>query len=273
MWPWTLRRSCGRSWQGTSRSPCDFKTLGGDPAPNIVKELVVDFIYDGRAGTARANDFHVLRLPGQTAPAPGKAAPLFRKEFDLAAAPASARITVHSLNYFEVYINGSKVGQDAPTPAVANPQHQSFTVTYEIGRHLRPGRNCVGLWVGEGWADGIAVRAQLDAAVAGKPVTIGTDTSWQTARAACTESAAASGNDFGGERVDARELTPNWSSPGLDTASWAPAVPAKAPRCAGPFAARPSTDWQADPRRGCYRPRSRPIRDRFRKGADRAGSG
>jgi len=215
----------------------DFKTLGGDPAPNIVKQLVVDFIYDGKAGTARANDFNVLRLPGQTAPSLDKAAPLFRKEFDLAAAPASARITVHSLNYFELYINGSKVGQDVLTPAVSNPERQSFAVTYDLGRHLRPGRNCVGLWVGEGWVDGIAVRAQLDAAVAGKPVTIGTDTSWQTRKSGLYRIGGRTWNDFGGERVDARELTPNWSSPGLDTASWAPAVPAKGP--AAPVRSQP----------------------------------
>lgn len=207
----------------------DFKTLGGDPARNIVKELVVDFIADGKPGTARANDFNVLRLPGQNSPTRGKVAPHFRKEFDLAAAPGSACITVHSLNYFEVLINGAKVGQDVLTPAVANPDHQSFTVTYDIGRHLRPGRNCVGLWAEEGWADGIAVRAQLEAAVAGKPVTIGTDTSWQTRKSGLYRIGGRKWNDFGGERVDARELIPNWSSPGLDTASWAPAVPAKGP--------------------------------------------
>ena len=128
----------------------------------------MEYVQGGKTGTARADDFHVLPLPGHPASAPSKAAPLFRKEFDLAAAPGSACITVHSLNYFEVYVNGAKVGRDVLTPAVSNPEHQSFSVTYDVARYLRPGRNCMGLWVGEGWADGMAVRAQLDAEVAGK---------------------------------------------------------------------------------------------------------
>ncbi len=208
----------------------DFRTLGGDPAPNIVKELVVEFVHNGKPGTARAEDFHALMVPGVSSGTPGQPAPLFRKEFDLAAVPASAYVTVHSLNYFEVYVNGSKVGKDVLTPAVSDPEHQSFTVTYDVGRHLRPGRNCIGLWLGEGWADGIAVRAQLDAVVAGRPVTIGTDASWKAQRSGWYRIGGRKWNDFGGERVDAREIVPDWSRPGLDTASWRPVVSAKPPR-------------------------------------------
>jgi len=215
----------------------DFRLLGGDPAPNIVKELVVEFVHNGKPGVAHARDFHALTLPGRSSGAPGKPAPLFRREFDLAAAPESAYVTVHSLNYFEVYINGSKAGKDVLTPAVSNPDHQSFTVTCDVGRHLRPGRNCIGLWLGEGWADGIAVRAQLDAVVDGKPVTIGTDTSWQARRSGWYRIGGRKWNDYGGERVDAREILPDWSRPGLDTASWTPAVAATPPR--GPARTQP----------------------------------
>ena len=182
-------------------------------------------VRNGTPGTARAEDSEMPGLFG----ASGKAAPWIRKEFDFAVAPDSAWITVHSPGYFELYLNGAKVGEDVLTPAVSNLEHQSFTVTYDAGRHLRPGRNCIGLWLGEGWAEGIAVRAQLDAVVGGEPVTIGTETSWKTRRSGYYRIGGRKWNDFGGERIDAREAVPGWSLPGLDTASWTPAIPAEAP--------------------------------------------
>ena len=87
----------------------DFKTLGGDPAPNTVKELVVEFVRNGKPGIARASDFKLLSL-SNTSDRPGKPAPLIRQEFDLAAIPDSAFVTVHSPGYFELYMNGTKVG-------------------------------------------------------------------------------------------------------------------------------------------------------------------
>ncbi len=199
--------------------------LGGDPARGVLKELAVEYVMNGKPGTARKKDFETLSLSAD----PGQPAPLFRKEFDLAAAPGSALVTVHSPAYFELYINGVKAGKDVLTPAVSNLKAQSFTVTYEVGRLLRPGRNCIGLWLGKGWADTVTVRAQLDAVVAGQPVTIGTDTSWQVRKSGLYKIGGHRWNDFGGERLDARELTPVWSRPGLDVADWRSAVPGKAP--------------------------------------------
>lgn len=202
-----------------------FKKLGGDPALGVEKELVVEYVISGKPGTARAVDFQTLSLLGGS----GKSAPLIRKEFELSAKPDSATVTVNSPGYFEVYMNGAKVGHDVLTPAVSNLKHQSFTVTYDVSRYLHPGRNCIGLWLGEGWADGIAVRAQLDTVVAGKAVMIGTDTSWQTRNSGLYRIGGKKWNDFGGERLDARESIPDWDVTGLDTAAWRPAVPVASP--------------------------------------------
>ena len=202
-----------------------FNKLGGDPALGVQKELVVEYVINGKPGTVRAVDFQTLRLSGT----PGKSAPWIRKEFELFAKPDSATVTVHSPGYFEVYINGSKVGHDVLTPAVSSLNHESFSVTYDVSRYLQSGQNCICLWLGEGWAGGIAVRAQLDAVVAGKPVVIGTDTSWKTRKSGLYKIGGRTWNDFGGERLDARESLPDWSVSGLDTAAWRPAVPASSP--------------------------------------------
>lgn len=159
----------------------------------------------------------------------GSPSPLFRKEFELAGAADAAWVTVNSPAYFELYINGVKVGKDVLTPAVSNLKYQSFAVTYDVSRHLRPGKNCIGLWLGKGWADRIAVRAQLDAVADGEPITLGTDTSWKTHLSELYRIGKHKWNNFGGERLDARQRVPDWSRPGLDTASWEPAIPAKGP--------------------------------------------
>jgi len=93
------------------------KNLGGDPAANVPKELVVEYLRDGKPFTARAEEFAML---GLSAGQDGEPAPLFRREFDLASVPDSARVTVHTPAYFDLYVNGNKVGKDVLSPAVFN---------------------------------------------------------------------------------------------------------------------------------------------------------
>ena len=157
----------------------------------------------------------------------GEAAPLVRREFDLAAVPDAALVTVHSPGYFELYINGEKVGSDVLSPAVSKLDQLSFFVTYDVAQYLHPGTNCIGLWLGKGWSRKIAVRAQLDAVVKGEAMTIGTDALWQAApRSGYYHIGGWKWDNFGGERIKAAELIPGWSKPGLDTASWVGAVDA-----------------------------------------------
>jgi len=198
--------------------------LGGDPARHVVKELVIEYTRGGKPGTARAKDFETINLFG--APV-GEPAPLFRKEFELASVPDSALVTVHTPAYFELYVNGQKVGNDVLSPAVFNAEYQSFSLTYDVTRHLRAGKNCIGLWLGKGWAKRIVVRAQLDAMVAGQPVIVATDTSWETSLSGLCRIGGWKWGNFGGERLDARRLVPDWSKPGPNTGSWRQAVAAK----------------------------------------------
>ncbi len=204
----------------------EFKALGGDPAPNVVKELVVEYTKDGKRLTARADDFAPLSIPPL---APQNAAPWFRGEFDLAAAPDSALVTVQSHAYFELYVNGTKAGDDVLTPAVADARSQTFTITYDVARLLKPGRNCLGLWLSKGWAERIAVRAQLDAVVGGRKITFGTGTEWKTRSSGYSHIGNWKWGDFGGERIDAAAHLPDWCKPGLDTAAWTKAVETPAP--------------------------------------------
>ncbi|TAE74753.1 MAG: hypothetical protein EAZ65_02735 [Verrucomicrobia bacterium] len=213
---------------GEKRLPfiVDFNALGGDPAPNVVKELRVEYHKEGKSLVSRAEDFRPLSIPPLP---PDNAAPWFRGEFDLPAAPASATVTVHSHAYFELHVNGAKAGDDVLTPAVADAKSRTFTVTYDVARLLKPGRNCLGLWMSKGWAERVAVRAQLDAVVAGKKFTFGTGPGWKTLASGYSHIGMWHWGDFGGERIDAAHHRPDWCRPGLDTSSWADAVEAPAP--------------------------------------------
>jgi alpha-L-rhamnosidase len=205
----------------------DFNALGGDPAPNVVKELLVEYTMDGKSLVTRANDFAALSIPPLP---PGNAAPWFRGDFDLTGKPEFATVTVHSHAYFELYVNGEKVGDDVLTPAVADAKSQTFTITYDVARLLKPGKNCLGLWMSKGWAERVAVRAQLDALVDGQKVTFGTGPDWKTRPSGYSHIGKWHWGDFGGERIDAAAHLPDWSMPGIETDAWANAVEAAAPQ-------------------------------------------
>ncbi len=207
--------------------PVDFKALGGDPAPNLVKELVVEYTRNGTPLVSKAVDFAPLSIP--QAP-PGNSAPWFRGEFALTGKPESALVTVHSHAWFELHVNGVKAGDDVLTPAVSDPKARTFTVTYDVARLLRPGKNCIGLWVSKGWAERIAVRAQLDAVVGGNKVTFGTGPDWKIHPSGYSHIGKWNWGDFGGERIDSAAHLPDWCQPGLDTAAWANAVESSAPQ-------------------------------------------
>jgi alpha-L-rhamnosidase len=201
----------------------DFKALGGDPARNVVKELVVEYVRDGKPGIARASDFKTINLFGAETDS-ASPTPQFRKDFTLTAAPSSAWVTVNSPAYFELYVNGEKIGDDVLSPAVSKLDTRTFSLTYDVSGYLKEGENCIGLWLGIGWAESIVARAQLDAVVDGKPITIGTDTSWKTRTSSRYKIGRWKWGDFGGELVDARKALPDWCRPGLDTAAWNSAV-------------------------------------------------
>ena len=116
--------------------------------------------------------------------------PWMRKTFVLEAEPERALAYVNALGYYELYVNGRKVGADVLSPAVSDYRARSFYVTYDITPLLRKGRNCVGLWLGRGWHvagrpgvsdGGPMVRFQGEIVAGGKKVEIVSDETWKCA--------------------------------------------------------------------------------------------
>jgi alpha-L-rhamnosidase len=145
-------------------------------------------------------------------------APYYRHSFELDNVPKSAPLYLAALGYFELYINGKKVGNEILAPAVSNFSKRSYYKTYEVAHYLKKGKNSIGIWMGTGWySPGLpgvehhspVVRAQLEITNSKKQQII-TDPSWQTKESDRSLIGEWRWGKFGGELVDARLNDPQW---------------------------------------------------------------
>ena len=181
---------------------------------------------------------------------PAVSAPLLRREFRLTGPPERARCYVTGLGYYELYVNGRRVGDQVLDPATTyyhndQPFELGSRVLYaahDVTRLLRAGENAVGLMLGHGWYSaeddvppspshrepyGPAPVGLLQLAVeldGGERVRVVSDDAWTVSAGPVVY------NDYcHGETYDARLEQPGWAEPGFDDSGWAPARPAPAP--------------------------------------------
>ncbi|MCF7976208.1 MAG: family 78 glycoside hydrolase catalytic domain, partial [Phycisphaerae bacterium] len=221
----------------------DFKTFGGDPARGVVKELVVEYSHEGKRGLTRAKDFETLSW------AEVPTAPFYRRSFQMDDIPERATMYVAPLGYFELYVNGRKVGDEVLAPAVSNFSKRSYYRTYDVTHYLKTGTNSLGIWMGTGWYspglpgvthDSPVVRAQLELSGAGRTHRIVTDASWQTKPSPRKLLGEWRWGKFGGEQVDARQIDTAWWDTQKSMDGWTSVVevdvadvPCTAQTCAG----------------------------------------
>ena len=150
--------------------------------------------------------------------------PWVRKVFTLATAPDRATAYVNVMGYYELYVNGQKVGDEVLAPAISDLTRRSFYQTYDIGKLLRPGRNCVGLWLGPGWrrGAGAAARVQIETSAGGTPVVVGTDNTWTCAPSTHSVLEKWRYAHFGGEYVDSRSEMAGWNQVECTAREWIP---------------------------------------------------
>jgi alpha-L-rhamnosidase len=68
-------------------------------------------------------------------------APYFRHPFNVNNMPERATIYIAALGYFELFINGQKVGNEVLAPAVSNYSKRSYYRTYDVSSYLKKGPN------------------------------------------------------------------------------------------------------------------------------------
>lgn len=179
-------------------------------------------------------------------------APLFRKEFTLDKRIKRARAYVTGLGYYELRLNGERVGDHLLDPGWTTYSKRVFYSTYDVTRLLKRGANAAGLLVGNGWYNPLPLplfgrfklreelpvgkpRAVLQLEVEyedGTHETVVTDESWKAG-----DSPIVKNSVYLGEEYDARREQPGWDRPGFADASWPAAVPAAEPL--GPLQAQP----------------------------------
>jgi alpha-L-rhamnosidase len=171
-------------------------------------------------------------------------APLFRKEFVVEKPVRRARAYVTGLGYYELRLNGKRVGDQVLDPGWTTYTNRVLYSTFDVTDDLRRGSNTLGAMLGNGWYNPLPLkmwghlnlREQLPT---GKPKllmqlqldyedntrqTICSDETWRTADGPVIRNSV-----YLGEWYDARREQPGWDGPGFNDSTWEPALAAKDP--------------------------------------------
>ena len=189
----------------------------------------------------RAVDGRRKKIAKDAPPELPEAAPIFRKEFSLDKKIASARVYVSGLGYYELLLNGKKVGDRLLDPAFTRYDKRVLYAVYDVTEQLKCGANALGLMLGRGWYD-MSSRGvwgfdhapwradptfilQLEATFKdGSVERIISDDSWSCAPGPITFTEIRQG-----EWVDARRDLPGWATPGFDDTDWFPVRTVRGP--------------------------------------------
>jgi alpha-L-rhamnosidase len=155
---------------------------------------------------------------------------LLRKEFVLDGKVVRAHAYVTALGYYELRVNGEKVGSNVLDPAWTTYPVRVLYSTYDVTAQLRQGKNALGAMLGGGWAvlgagevpapfkqPALLLQVNIELA-GGQTVSVASDGSWKM-----TKGPIVSDGVWDGEIYDARRELPGWDSPGFDDSAWSAA--------------------------------------------------
>jgi alpha-L-rhamnosidase len=159
-------------------------------------------------------------------------APLLRRAFKLDGKIKQARAYICGLGYYELYLNGGKVGDHILDPGYTRYDRRALYVTYDVTDQLKRGGNAVGVILGSGWfnchtkavwnfheapwraAPKLLLHLRVDY-TDGRTETIVSDESWQ-----CATGPIVFDSIYGGETYDARLEQSGWATAGFDASGW-----------------------------------------------------
>ncbi|MCW1925171.1 family 78 glycoside hydrolase catalytic domain [Luteolibacter arcticus] len=201
--------------------------FGGDPAPNKVKRLRLEYAFGGESLVKYIDERATLNYPGDlTAPTN---VPLLRRSFTLEKTVRKATLHATALGIYELMLNGQRVGDSILAPEWTDYSKRLRCQAYDVTAQLVAGENVWGAQVAPGWYSGHignggftywgsspALLAQMEITFTdGTRQTIGTDGSWKMAPSPTTYTDFMFGEDY-----DARREVGDWSAPGFDASGW-----------------------------------------------------
>lgn len=156
---------------------------------------------------------------------------LFRKEFIAKKPVKSARIYISGLGYYELHINGCRVGDRVLDPGQTDYKKTVLYSTYDVTGFLKEGANAIGVMLGNGryianygyGAPCLIAQLHIDYADGTDDVVV-TDDTWKVGDSPIRENGI-----YYGETYDARLEIDGWDMPGLDDSNWDNAVLVDAP--------------------------------------------
>ncbi|MBZ4190031.1 alpha-L-rhamnosidase [Niabella beijingensis] len=168
-------------------------------------------------------------------------APYFRKSFNLSKTVKSARVYIAAAGLYELSLNARKIGDHRLDPMYTRFDRRNLYVTYDITDQLKPGKNAIGVLLGNGWYNHQSTAVWffdkapwrnrpafcLDLRITysdGSAETISTDRSWKTAL-----SPVRFNSIYTAEHYDARNEIPGWNQPEFDDSKWASAIDRSVP--------------------------------------------
>jgi alpha-L-rhamnosidase len=171
-------------------------------------------------------------------------APLLRKEFTAKKSIARARAYICGLGYYELRLNGGRIGDQVLDPGWTTYSKRVLYSTYDVTSQLKQGRNAIGIMLGNGWYNPLPLRMfghvnLREHLTIGKPRVIlelaidyadgssqrvVSDPTWKTSAGPILRN-----NVYLGEVYDARREQPGWDDANFSEANWESAVPADEP--------------------------------------------
>ncbi len=146
-----------------------------------------------------------------------------RKEFNLEKYVKNARIYISGLGYYELHINGKRIGKKVLTPQWTDYSKKVLYSTYDVSNSLLKGNNCIGVVVGnsryteEYGYDGkhqIIIDLIIEF-VDEEKVIYRSDESWKT-----TKGPISYDDIYNGETYDARLEENEWDMPTYNDSKW-----------------------------------------------------
>jgi len=154
--------------------------------------------------------------------------PLLRKEFTLDKQVKRARAYICGLGYYELRINGKKVGDHVLDPAWTNYDKRVLYVTYDVTDYLKKGKNAIGVMLGNGRYSKVVQYNHLKfygflkmilqmnvVFVDGSSAHIVSDGTWKM-----TSGPIIANNIYHGETYDARLEKTGWDKADYDDSDW-----------------------------------------------------
>ena len=190
------------------------------------------FLVDGQAAVALADSPALdAGMADTTKRFTVSRVPMLRREFDLAGKVLRATLSASARGFYEVRINGQRIGDELLAPGYTDYGVRLQYQTYDVTDLLRRGTNAIGALLGYGWYAGHMnlsenrciygyfpqFLAQLDIELSdGTHLSIGTDGQWRS----MLDGPVRWSDLLDGEGYDCRREMAGWDQPGFDDHAW-----------------------------------------------------